>query len=688
MRVGGTGGFGGGGGGAGAYGSGIGGGAGGFGAGDGGDEGHGGDGGDGLGGAVFVRQGGVISFENVAFSDNLAHAGTGGIGDYLNGSDGTASGAGLFAMTGVQATWATPDGVDGTLDPSLLVGANLIKSGDGLLDLAGSNGSFESLVVEAGTLRVNTGVTSDVTVNSGGTLGGAGSITGELFLNGTLAPGNSIGTLTINGNANFNPGSTTQIEINDGGNTPGVHNDLIVVNGDVMINGGSVSVLAESGNYTDGTTYTFLAANSVTGAFDSITNNLAFFDAFLIYNSDSVQFSLLANTSDFASVAGTFNQSAVGSYIDLHSGGSAPPQLQTLIDEMMPMSTGQVQSSLDQLGGTIYGSLPMANFQHTTYYLAQLSDRLRAQMVPAEACNPQPVRSLRGYRMSEPEYWGAICNPSEMTSWISGYGLGGRGQTDGNADGFRYGLGGTQIAVQKNLASSHAVGAWANLAWSNVRGEQLSDSANLENYHFGSYLTGFDGRNYYILNGGLGYDHGDVHRTPQIGNVMGSTRGQYRGLQANGYVERGLSVVRQGWNLQPYGAMQYMYLRQGEVNETGGGMFNLHVSQIEAHSLRGILGGRVSTTVRSRSGLLVTPEFRSAWIHEFLDTHQTYTAAFSQLGGGYTARGVGLGRDWANLGAGVNLMARPGSRLFAGYDLQFNERQAFHVGNGGVEFTW
>ncbi len=681
---GGEGGFGGGGGGGGLGKTG---GTGGFGGGNGGAYRDGGDGGDGLGGAVFVRDGGVIEFENVAFTSNSVTPGAGGIGLFNDGSDGDAQGAGLFAMTGVTPTWTSPNDEDVTLDPSLFGGGGLLKSGDGSLNLSGSNASLDSVTVEGGKLYVNSGISSDFTVQSGGTLGGAGAITGQLILSGTLAPGNSIGTLTVNGNTTFNAGSTTEIEINDGGNTPGVHNDLIDVNGDVTINGGNVSVAAESGTYTGGTTYTFLTADSVTGTFDSITDNLAFFDAILIHNAANVQFSLLANTSDFASVGATFNQRSVGGHIDAFS--TAPtPSLQTLIDEMTPMTNQHVQSSLDRLSGAMYGSLPTANFQHTTYYLSQLSDRLRAQMVPADACRARPIRTLRGVELSEPETWGGRCNPSEMTGWISGYGLGGRGEADGNADGFDYGVGGTQMAVQRNLDARHSLGGWANLAWGNVRGERLNESADLENYHFGTYLTGFDGFGYYLLNGGLGYDHGDVRRTIEIGNVSASTRGWFDGWQANGYFERGLSVAHQGWNLQPYGALQYLYLRQDGFRETGGGLLNLAVSGIDAHSLRGILGGRVSTTRRGPAGLVMTPEFRAAWLHEFLDTEQSFNAGLADLGGSYTVRGVDLGRDWVNLGGGVNLMSGPGSRLFAGYDLQFNEYQALHVGSGGIEFTW
>jgi len=39
-----------------------------------------------------------------------------------------------------------------------------------------------------------------VTVNAGATLGGTGTIVGNVVNNGTVAPGNSIGTLNITGN--------------------------------------------------------------------------------------------------------------------------------------------------------------------------------------------------------------------------------------------------------------------------------------------------------------------------------------------------------------------------------------------------------------------------------------------------------------------------------------------------------
>ena len=59
---------------------------------------------------------------------------------------------------------------------------------------------------------------------------------------GTLAPGNSIGTLNVNGTYTQAAGSTYQVEVNAAGQA-----DRINVTGNATINGGTVQVLAQPG---------------------------------------------------------------------------------------------------------------------------------------------------------------------------------------------------------------------------------------------------------------------------------------------------------------------------------------------------------------------------------------------------------------------------------------------------------
>src|SRR4029078_1524314 len=79
-------------------------------------------------------------------------------------------------------------------------GGSLTKVGTGTLILSGVNTYDGPTTIQGGKLAVNGSITSNVTVQSAGALGGTGTIFGNVLNSGAIAPGNSIGTLTINGN--------------------------------------------------------------------------------------------------------------------------------------------------------------------------------------------------------------------------------------------------------------------------------------------------------------------------------------------------------------------------------------------------------------------------------------------------------------------------------------------------------
>ncbi|WP_268630039.1 autotransporter-associated beta strand repeat-containing protein, partial [Escherichia coli] len=84
----------------------------------------------------------------------------------------------------------------------------LTKEGMGTLVMTGANTYAGPTLVNQGRLAINGSVTSDVSVQNGGIVGGSGTV-GSLTARrgGTVAPGNSIGTLNVAGNVSFEPGS-------------------------------------------------------------------------------------------------------------------------------------------------------------------------------------------------------------------------------------------------------------------------------------------------------------------------------------------------------------------------------------------------------------------------------------------------------------------------------------------------
>lgn len=102
--------------------------------------------------------------------------------------------------------------------------------GTGTTELTGDSSGFAGMTsVEAGTLAVNGSLCGLMEVLSGGRLQGTGTVCDTTnFAGGTVAPGNSIGTITVNGDYAGN-GGTLEIEAVLGGDASPA--DLLAVTG-------------------------------------------------------------------------------------------------------------------------------------------------------------------------------------------------------------------------------------------------------------------------------------------------------------------------------------------------------------------------------------------------------------------------------------------------------------------------
>jgi hypothetical protein len=154
----------------------------------------------------------------------------------FNGSQNT---GGNFTVSGTNATVI----INGT------------RTGAGNLAVAGSGAELFVNGTKSGS--------GAVTVNSNGTLAGIGSIDGNVTNNGTIAPGNATGTLTMNGNVAMGADSRLAIELN------GSAADRLVVGGNLDLSSAEFLDVMGAGSGSSWVIATY--GGALTGMFDNVT---------------------------------------------------------------------------------------------------------------------------------------------------------------------------------------------------------------------------------------------------------------------------------------------------------------------------------------------------------------------------------------------------------------------------------
>lgn len=120
-------------------------------------------------------------------------------------------------------------------------------------------------------------------MRQGATFGSAGIVNGNISVAGTLSPGASPGTMTVNGNVALASGSVSLFEI-----TPTIA-DQLIINGTLTIANGSTLKIVADGQIRPGTSYDLIiASGGITGSYSTIDKADTLF-GFIVQRADRIQ---------------------------------------------------------------------------------------------------------------------------------------------------------------------------------------------------------------------------------------------------------------------------------------------------------------------------------------------------------------------------------------------------------------
>jgi fibronectin-binding autotransporter adhesin len=187
-------------------------------------------------GTLTVVDGGTVAAPELFLARNAGSIGTIHIGE--GGLSGTLEATQVSGGAGT-ATVNFNHSDDVSTATAFLGSLAFNKLGTGTLLLAGTSDYTGATQVQAGTLMVEGALgNTTTTVFDGATLGGTGSIAGDVIVNdgATIAPGMSPGTLTV-GSLSLSSGSILEYELGQAGVIGSGINDLIEIDGSLTLDG-------------------------------------------------------------------------------------------------------------------------------------------------------------------------------------------------------------------------------------------------------------------------------------------------------------------------------------------------------------------------------------------------------------------------------------------------------------------
>jgi len=221
-----------------------------------------------------------------------------------------------------------------------------------------------------------------------------------------------------------------------------------------------------------------------------------------------------------------------------------------------------------------------------------------------------------------------------------------------NARGYNFDGGGVTIGADYQWTPNFVTGVIANYTRGSIDlnggggidSDSVRGGAYASFFSAGGYLTGYLGG---------GYNDYDTSRD----GLQGKARGSTEGAEFNALIATGYDAQFGALTIGPIASYHYTYARAHAFREQGS-LAPLEIRSQDYQSSRTHLGVRIAYEIPLGS-IVVTPEVRAGWQHEFGDRSYATTAQFGFGGPDFTVTSAEFGRDTFVLNAGFTIQISP-----------------------------
>jgi outer membrane autotransporter protein len=475
------------------------------------------------------------------------------------------------------------------------------------------------------------------------------------------------------------------VELKDGGNTPGVHNDFVHVTGAASIaNGVAIHVTPENGTdngstYAANTRYTLLTADgglTVSGS-QTITDDYAYLNFTSGFDTNHYYLTSTLAATSFCLPGQTKNQCTTG------NGAFALGPGNPVYAALLNLNAAASGPALDQLSGLPYTFGNLLAFRAITGFHGLLNQRIGSDTSMQTAF--EQLSNLR-LAYNGDDLSGFVSPPEKDGFWIRALANDGRVNGDGNAAGADTSGGGVALGADRWLTPDLKAGV--AFAYSRDRADVDNGlgSLALDSYQLAAYarwqnIAGTPGR---YLNASIGYGIHKGEGNRDMALIGQRANGNYDADSYTASIEAGQNFASGQATLTPYVGLAAARVVRGDFSESGGAAA-LRIAGRTDNSLRSSVGLRAAWWTES-----LAPTVDMAWVHEYDDSQGGIDAGFAVAPA--TTRfgivGPKLERDRLALKLGLTAWKDKTSRLDVGYNGEFASSDRNHMAAATFRWVW
>ncbi|WP_422181350.1 autotransporter outer membrane beta-barrel domain-containing protein [Caulobacter sp.] len=620
--------------------------------------------------------------------------------------------------TGQDFVVLATGGVIDTNRSQLVLSGNVTNAGT--LQITGGGQVVSSGVITGGTITVaNTQLSLNGTLNgalrigSDATLRGVGTVNGPAAIAGTLAPGNSPGTLIFTNPVDLTDTAVLSIDIDGMGTGAGAGNySRVIVRGAPITVAGTLRPVlrgitgAASNSFTPalGDRFNIIHADGgVTGAFSTLdqpASGMAGGTRFdVLYRSSDLD--LVVTPAAYGDLAAlglgqTSNQRAAGRALDARRPAAVEiVQAGSSFGALYGLSPQQIGPALDQVAGAVHGESLLAGMSVQRQFSAILDDRLSTLRNGRVGDLQQASRAglggvqyaSNGERLPASSALAAQDRPvSSVRAWGQVFGRIDEQDDDGNASEAHNRLGGAVAGADVALDGGAVLGAALGFGHSELRTKAASqaqlDVVNLSLYASARFGSAFiDGQ----ANGG--WTQTQSRRRIEFGGLDRTATDTSDGWNGGASIRTGFVHQAATYSVEPSIGLRYDHIDRNAVGESGGEDLALRATATDIDALRSTAMVRIQREMMIGT-TTVAPRLRLGWAHELGDRHAVSTNSFQSGGAAFLVQSNRLDRNRLLTGFDVSATVSDKLRFYVDYGFELGENIQSNTLAAGLRYTW